>query len=149
MTVHVVTVDVLTERAPERDVDHLLSAADAEDRDARIDRGADERDLGEVERQVDVRGLLLSRLAVHRRIDVPAPWDEEPVDPPDDRGRAVGLETLGLGVERDRGSTRGLDRTEVGGVVLGPAQRAACDADLWLGHVRILCVLAAWSRKHA
>ena len=143
MTVHVVTVDVLEERPSERDIDHLLTATDAEDRDTRVDCSADERDLRAIEGQIDIGGLLLSHLTVQRRIDVPATRNQEAVDLMDDRRRAIGFEALRSRVERDRLSAGGFDRAEVGGVVVGSAERAPRDADLRSGDVRILRRLAA------
>jgi len=71
---------VLVETAAEMDVEDLHAAADAQERQATIDGGADQRELGGVAEVADVAGLGVGGLAVAGRVDVAAAGDDQPVE---------------------------------------------------------------------
>jgi hypothetical protein len=117
-----VIFEVLDERPAKGDVDDLLAAADAEDRQLPLARLLEEPQLGLVEVVVDGPDLVVLLLPVEGRVDVPATGQEETVDVRQG-GRA--------GRELDRLRARRLDRLPVRQVVrLAPAG-ADRDRDLW------------------
>jgi hypothetical protein len=71
VTAHVVVVEVLHQRTAQGYVDHLLAAADAEDRQLPLARLLEEPQLGLVQLAVDGSDLVVLRLAVEGRVDVP------------------------------------------------------------------------------
>ena len=75
----VVVVEVLDERAAERNVDHLLAAADAEHRQSLAPRLLEQAQLRVVELPVDRAKSRVRLFAVEGRIDVPAARQQKPV----------------------------------------------------------------------
>jgi len=122
MAAHVVVLEVLHERATERDVDHLLAAADAEDRKVYVARLLEQSKLRLVQVPVDRPDLLVLLLSVEGGVDVPASGEEKPIE--------VG-QRASAGRELDRLSACGLHRPKVRLVVGLAALRADRDPDLW------------------
>jgi hypothetical protein len=130
-----VVVEVLDQRPAQGDVDDLLAAADAEDRQLPLARLLEEPQLGLVEVVVDGPDFLVLRLAVERRVDVPATGQQETVDVRQ-RGRA--------GRELDRLRARRLDRLPVRQVVRLAPEGADRDRDPWLFYLALAPAGAAW-----
>src|SRR5207245_9423734 len=76
---HVVVVQVLDQRPAQRDVDHLLAAADPEHGDLLRPRLLEQSKLCLVELAVDRADLLVLLLSVEGRVHVPAPREPEAV----------------------------------------------------------------------
>src|SRR5437763_16343123 len=98
----VVVVEVLDERAAERDVDHLLAAADAEHGQPFASGLLEQAQLRVVELPVDLAEPPVRLLAVEGRVDVPPARQQQPVhvgqlaraDPHVDSDRTRGLYLL-------------------------------------------------------
>ncbi len=120
---------VLEQRAAERDIEYLHSAADAEHRQIALDRAADQRDLGLVSLRNDALGRRVGLGAVHSRIDIVAAGEDQPVDPVKDLGGV--FYDLRVGRDHDRQSAGALDRVDVGvrEQRRGPAPDAPCRVD--------------------
>src|SRR2546430_1665033 len=120
MVTDVVILEVLDERSAERDVDHLLAAADAQHRQLLVAGLAEQPELGLVEVTVDGAYLLVFLLAVEGRVDIPAARQQEPIH----------LGQLGrAGRELDGLRARRLDRLQVWDVVLLASPGADGDRD--------------------
>src|SRR3989441_6024653 len=115
----VVGFQVLHERAAHRDVDDLLPAADAQNRQLALPSLLEHEQLGVVQVTVDGADLLILLLSVERRVDVPAARQEQAVDLLW-QGRRAGQQV-------DRLSPGGLDRAPVRRVVLRSLVRARRD----------------------
>ena len=131
----VVAVDVLKERSAERHVDDLLTATDAEDRHTLIHGGPHERDLGEIQGWINVRGLLLAHLPVCGWVHVPAAGNEEPIDVVNHRRRLCGRETVRLRIQRDGLAAGSLDGAQIGRVIRGSAAGTAGHPNPRFGHL--------------
>jgi len=122
VTAHIVVIQVLHERAAERNVDHLLAAADAQHRQVHVARLLEQSKLRLVQVAIDRPDLLVLLLSVKGGVDVPAAGEQQAVDV-GQRRRA--------GRELDRLRARGLDRPKVRLVVRLAALRTDGDPDLW------------------
>src|SRR4029077_10134410 len=122
----VMVLEVLEQRASEGDVDHLLTAADAEHGDVRVSCLPEQAQLGLVQLAVHRPDLLVLRLAIEGGIDVPASRQQQ----------AVHLGQGGsAGWKLDRLRAGRLHRPAVGHVVFLAPPRARRDPDPGLvGH---------------
>src|SRR3989442_1692022 len=77
---HLVTLEMLNQRASHGDVDDLLAATDAEHREPTLSRLVKKRQLGLIELRVGLSEILVPPLSVKGRIDVPAAWEEQPAE---------------------------------------------------------------------
>src|SRR5713101_7494708 len=118
---HLVTFQMLDQRAAHRHVDHLLTPADAQHRQLTLTRLTEHRQLGFVELGVGIADLLVPPLSIKGRIDVPASRQQEPIDVRERLG--PGEQVHGLGA-------RGRDRPAVGPEVLQAPPRVDRDPDL-------------------
>src|SRR5690348_4274522 len=116
----VVVIEMLDQRAAQGDVDDLLTAADAEDRQLLLMRLLEEAQLGLVELAVDRPDLVVLGLAVEGRVDVPTARKQQAVDFGQDGGARR---------EHDRLGSRRLHRLEVRHVVLVAPPGADGDTD--------------------
>ena len=82
--------DVLVERAAQRDVQHLVAAADRQRRDTAIDGGTCERELEAVPVRDDAVDLVAPLLAVLLGVEVAAAHQQQPVEP-FEHGSGVGV----------------------------------------------------------
>ena len=113
MAMIVMTWDVLQQRATECDVDHLLAAADAEDRHALLCSCSQQRYLREVERDIHIRCFPLTCLTICRGVDVPTAWDQQTVNAVNYRDRLVVWKATGQRSEHHRQPACGLDGAKV------------------------------------
>src|SRR5438132_3740826 len=116
----VVVIEMLHERAAQRDIDHLLTSADPEHRQLTLARLSEQRQLGLVELRIGLPDLLVRSLPVERRIDVPAAWQQQAVELRERLGPRDQVHRLGAG---------GLDRPAVGHVILHAPPRVDGDSD--------------------
>src|SRR3984893_9486266 len=98
---HLVALEVLNQRAAHCDVDHLLAAADTEHGQLALAGLAEHRQLGFIKLGVGVSDLLVPLLPVKGRVDIPASWEQEPVDVWERLGPRDQAHGLGAG-SRDR-----------------------------------------------
>ena len=108
---------VLEEVPSQRDVQDLDPAADGEERFARLQREADERDLEAVARGHDFEERGVRRLVEGGGIEVAAPGQEVAVQDGQDLVPGAGVE---LGRDRQGKAAGRLDRRQVGGIDVGP-----------------------------
>ena len=79
MAAAAVPFDVLPERAAEKDIDRLHTAADAKDGLAEAEKGVEQRLLLLVPYRVDGQAAVLHRLPVARRVEIPATGEQQAV----------------------------------------------------------------------
>ena len=83
---------VLDQRAAERHVHQLMAAGDTEDRQARLERGPDQRQFEVVPFGIDAVDLRGRGLAIPTGLDVAAAGNQEAVDALERRGDEVGAQ---------------------------------------------------------
>ena len=113
-----VAFQVLHEGSTHRDVDHLLTPADAEDRQTLLARLLEEPQLGVVELAVDRPDLGIRLFSVEGRVDVPATRQQKTIHL---RQRTCARRQV------DRLRPDRLDRTPVRDVIVGAALLAGRD----------------------
>jgi len=79
-----VVLDVLPQRSTEGNVDELLTAADAQHGNVRVDRPVRRRKLDRVQTRVDV-GRWMRRFTIGARVDIGSTWKDDPVQAFQDR----------------------------------------------------------------
>src|SRR5712692_2611581 len=132
---HLVTLQMLHERAAHGDIDHLLAPADAEHRQITLARLSEHRELGLVELGVGLPDLLVPPLSIEGRIDVPAARQEEPIDVRKRLGPRDQVHGLGA---------RSHHRPAVGPEVLPAPPRVDRDPDLRPASLRPRARLRSW-----
>src|SRR6266568_6679338 len=130
VTADIVMVEVLDQRASQRNVDDLLTAADAQHGDLLLARLLEKRQLCLVQLTVDRPNLVVLHLSVEGGVDIPSAGEEQAIDVRE-RGRA--------GRKLDRLGARGLDGTAIWQVVRLASPRADRDSDFWFfGHPHLV-----------
>jgi hypothetical protein len=72
---------VLVQVSAERDIEHLSAAANAEHRQASLDRAGQQRELPRVAIAARLVGFRMRLLTVYRRVDIFAAGDDQAVEP--------------------------------------------------------------------